>query len=296
MDTLRLKYFSAVAETGSVRRAAEILRVSPPSLSKAIHHLEMDIGIKLFIRAGRNIRLTDAGRRFADKTKDLLRALDELRLSAEVEKDPVTELKIATFEVFSTYFLGMLDKGGWDEALVTLHDVLPGEMERALVERQVDVGITYMPVPHPDLDFLKVASIEMGVYASANAFPNVAQPELPFVVPVNPLYGTPSRVRGLDGWPDDAYPRKIKYKVTLLESALELCRQGKAAGYFPTFVIDLHNSQVKDGFRLVRRASPYKGRVCKTDVFLVKRKTDVESRVMKQLAKAVRMACKGEGE
>ena len=296
MDTLRLKYFSAVAECGSVRRAAEILRVSAPSLSKAIHHLETEIGIKLFIRSGRNIRLTDAGRRFADKTKDLLRSLEELRQSAESEKNPVTELRVATFEVFSTYFLGTLEKIGGEDALVTLHDVLPGELERALVERQVDVGITYMPVPHPELDFLKVASIEMGVYTSQGAFPNEVQNQLPFVVPVNPLYGSPSRIRGLDGWPDDAYPRNIKYKVTLLESALELCRQGRCAGYFPTFVIDLHNKQVKQDFQLTRRASPYKGRVCKTDVFLVKRKSDMESRVMKQIAKAVRLACRGEEE
>jgi len=42
----------------------------------------------------------------------------------------------------------------------------------------------------------------------------------------------------------------------------------------------------------VRRSSPYKGRVCKTDVFLVKRKADVENTTMKQLAKAVRILCK----
>ena len=55
MDTLKLKYFSAVAESGSVRRAAELLRVSPPSLSKAVAHLEAELGLKLFIRSGRNI-------------------------------------------------------------------------------------------------------------------------------------------------------------------------------------------------------------------------------------------------
>ncbi|MGE3262116.1 MAG: LysR family transcriptional regulator [Bacteriovoracia bacterium] len=296
MDTLRLKYFSAVAESGSVRRAAEILHVSPPSLSKAVSHLEAEIGVKLFIRAGRNIRLTDAGKRFADKTKDLLKSLDELRHSVEEEKNPSLSVKLATFEVFSTYFLSFLDKAGWEDAMLTVHDVLPGELERALVERHVDVGLTYMPVAHPDLDFLKVASIEMGVFASKNAFPGVGQADLPFVVPVNPIFGTPSRVRGLDGWPDDAYPRNIKYKVTLLESALELCRQGKAAGYFPCFVIEAHNAQVKEEFRLVRRSSPYKGRVCRTDVFVVKRKSDVENRVMKQLAKAVRIACRGEAQ
>ncbi|MGZ3684357.1 MAG: LysR family transcriptional regulator [Bdellovibrionota bacterium] len=292
MDTVRLKYFSAVAETGSVRRAAEILHVSPPTLSKAVHHLEEELGIKLFIRSGRNIRLTDAGRRFADKTKEVLRGLEELRHSAESESHPTQEIRLATFEVFSTYFLKALDETGWEDLPVTVHDVLPGELERALVERHVDVGLTYMPVPHPDLDYLKVASIEMGVFTSKGAFPNAEQQELPFVVPVNPIFGTPSRVRGLDGWPDDAYPRKIKYKVTLMESALELCRRGKAAGFFPCFVVDLHNAEMREEFRLVRRNSPYKGRVCRTDVFLVKRKADVENTTMKQLAKAVRILCK----
>lgn len=290
MDTNRLRYFSAVAESGSVRRAAEILHVSPPSLSKAIHFLEIELGIKLFIRSGRNIRLTDAGKRFAEKTKVVLRSLDELRLSAEEDEKPTHELKIATFEVFSTYFLKALSGEDWGQ--VTVHDVLPGELERALVERHVDVGITYMPVPHPDLDFLKVTNIEMGVYSAKNAFPGVEQPDLPFVVPVNPLFGSPSRIRGLDGWPDDAYPRKIQYRVTLLESALELCRQGNAAGYFPSFVVDAHNEQVKSEYQLTRRSSPYKGRVCRTDVFLVKRKSDVENRHMKLLAKAIRMACR----
>jgi DNA-binding transcriptional LysR family regulator len=295
MDTVRLKYFSAVADTGSVRRAAEILHVSPPSLSKAIHHLEQELGLKLFIRSGRNIRLTDAGRRFASKTKEALKILDELRSSAEAEHTPVQEIKLATFEVFSTYFLRAVDEAGWNDLPLTLHEVIPGELERALVERLVDVGLTYMPVPHPDLDFLKVTSIEMGVYTSKHAFPGVAQQDLPFVVPVSPIFGTPSRVRGLDGWPDDAYPRKVKYKVTLMESALELCRRGKAAGYFPSFVVDLHNSEVKEEFRLVRRPSPYKGRVCKTDVFIVKRRSDVENTTMKQLAKAVRLLCKPQG-
>ncbi len=292
MDTVRLKYFSAVAETGSVRRAAEILHVSPPSLSKAIHLLEEELGIKLFIRAGRNIRLTDAGRRFADKTKEVLRSLEELRFSAENEQSSVQEIRLATFEVFSTYFLRALEETGWHDVQVTVHDVLTGELERALVERQVDIGLTYIPVPHPELDYLKVASIEMGVFTAEGAFPTAGQQDLPFVVPVNPIFGSPSRVRGLDGWPDDAYPRKIKYKVTLLESALELCRRKKAAGFFPVFVVELHNAVVQKEFRLVRRQSPYKGRVCKTDVFIVKRKADVENTTMKQLAKAVRLYCK----
>lgn len=292
MDTNRLKYFCAVAESGSVRGAAELLHVSPPALSKAIHILEEELGIKLFVRSGRSILLTDAGFRLAEKSRAILKEIDNLKISADEERSAVQELKIATFEVFSTYFLKALDLTGWGENPLTIHDVLPGELERALVERHVDVGITYMPVPVPELDFLKITSIEMGVYTAKGVFPNIPQPELPFVVPVSPIYGAPSRVRGLDGWPEDAYPRNVRYQVTLLESALELCRGGKAAGYFPSFVVNAHNKQVKEAYQLTRRTSPYCGRTCKTDVFLVKRKTDHESKTMKQLAKAIRLMCK----
>lgn len=78
-----------------------------------------------------------------------------------------------------------------------------------------------------------------------------------------------------------------------MESALELCRQGRAAGYFPSFVVQAHNAEVKEQYQLVRRQSPYKGRVCFTDVYIVKRKSDVENKAIRQLAKAVRMFCVG---
>lgn len=291
MDTNRLRYFCAIAETGSVRRAAEILHVSPPALSKATRLLEEELGVKLVIRSGRNIQLTDEGRRLVKRGKDVLRELELLR--AEIESRPrgVREVKIATFEVFSTYFLKSLSQIGWEDVPLVLHEVLPGELEKALVDRQVDIGITYMPVPMAELDYLKVTTIEMGVYTAKSAFPNVPQPELPFVVPVMPITGSPSRIRGLDGWPEDAYPRKVKYQVTLMESALQLCRQGRAAGYFPAFIVNAHNSEVRDPFQLVRRNSPYKGRICMTDVYIVKRKSDVENAAIRQLAKAIRLFC-----
>ena len=58
------------------------------------------------------------------------------------------------------------------------------------------------------------------------------------MVPALPITGSPTLVRGLDGWPEDAYERHVKYEVTLMESALELCRQGRVAGYFPRFIVE----------------------------------------------------------
>lgn len=62
MDVPLLKAFAAVADAGSVSRAAEMLHLSQPSISKRIAELERQLGTPLFDRVGRNLSLTDAGR------------------------------------------------------------------------------------------------------------------------------------------------------------------------------------------------------------------------------------------
>lgn len=275
-----------------MRKAAELLHVSQPALSKTTRLLQEELGVPLITHVGRNIVLTDQGRRLADRAHELLRDFEALRSEIENGAQDKEEMKLATFEVFSTYTLEILRHLDWENTALTLHDVLPGELENAVATRQVDLGLTYMPIPHPDLEFLKICSLEMGVFTHVDAFKGVRQDQLPFVVPVMPITGSPTRVRGLDGWPEDAYPRQIRYRVTLMESGLELCRQGRAAGYFPVFIVGLHNARVAPELRLGRRPSIYPGRVCETDVFLVKRRSDLESRRAKQLARAIRKVCR----
>ena len=73
-----LRYFWAVAREGNLRRAAEKLNVSPPSVSAQIRELEEALGEKLFRRSGRGNLLTDAGQvalRYADEIFSLGREL-----------------------------------------------------------------------------------------------------------------------------------------------------------------------------------------------------------------------------
>lgn len=291
MNIRRLEYFLTLAQTGSLRRASELLRVSPPALSKAMRVLEDEIGAKLWIRDGRRIVLTDRGKQLLKRAP---KAIDELRgLLESVAANDGTggrqRVRLGTFEVFSTYFLRFLGELPWAQHALELHELLPGELERYLVQGEIDYGLTYMPVPDPSLDFLKIGVIEMGVFTRQGAFKGVPQAELPFVVPIAPLQGVPTKIRGLDGWPETAYRRKVLHQVTLMESALELCRQGRVAGYFPAFIAEEHNARVKPAYRLERRRTPYPGRVCQADVFLVKRKSDEESVIAKQIAKAFRL-------
>ena len=57
-----LRYFWTVAKEGSLRRAAEVLRVSQPSISAQIHVLQKTVGENLFRRSGRGLTLTETGR------------------------------------------------------------------------------------------------------------------------------------------------------------------------------------------------------------------------------------------
>jgi DNA-binding transcriptional LysR family regulator len=291
VDFQRLRYFQTLSQTGHLRRSAELLRISPPALSRSMKILEDELEISLFIQDGRRLILTEQGQRLAKRVESLLEDISKLRDNLQTGKEENKSIRVATFEVFSTYFLSFLQPIGWADRKFQLHEVLPGELERCVAEGDVDFGVTYMPVAHPDLDFLKITSIEMGVFARQGAFPGVVQKDLPFVVPVQPLKGVPTRMRGLDGWPEDAYVRKIQFEVTLMESALELCRQGLVAGYFPVFIAKEHNQRVRPKFQLERRRSPYGGRVCVTDVYIVKRKSQGEDQNIKQMAKAIRKVC-----
>ncbi len=291
MNLKRLEYFTTLAQTGNMQKAGEILRVSAPALSKAMKVLEDELEVKLWMRDGRNIILTDAGVTLFKKSPLLIEELKKLKSSLHKNENSKSILRIGTFEIFSTYFLKFLDRLDWNDCVLELHELLPGMIEKHIINNELDIGITYLPIPDPQLDFLKITSIEMGVFTCKGAFKDYQQKNLPYVVPVMPLQGNPNKVRGLDGWPEDAYTRKVLHQVTLMESALELCRQGRVAGYFPVFVVNEHNKRVKEAYHLERRRSPYSERVCRSDVYIVKRKSMEETQEIKKISKAIRIMC-----
>jgi DNA-binding transcriptional LysR family regulator len=89
LDVTRLRVLLAVARHGSVTAAAQALHYAQPSVSHHLARLEAETGSRLVQRAGRGIRLTDAGRMLADRAEEILGRLD----AAEAELAAHTGLR-----------------------------------------------------------------------------------------------------------------------------------------------------------------------------------------------------------
>ncbi len=108
MDTRVLTYFLTVAREENITRAAEILRISQPSLSRQIMQLEEELGLPLFIRGNKNVRLTPEGLLFKSRAEEILSLVDKTREELLNEKEYIAgDIYIGTME--SEAFLPLAD-------------------------------------------------------------------------------------------------------------------------------------------------------------------------------------------
>ncbi len=91
MDIQKLKYFHTTAQLEHITRSAEILHISQPSLTQAIHTLEDELGVPLFQRRGRKVALTEFGCYLKQRLDVLLPEFDHLAVEMEELKQSVTQ-------------------------------------------------------------------------------------------------------------------------------------------------------------------------------------------------------------
>ncbi|MGI6630069.1 MAG: LysR family transcriptional regulator [Bacillota bacterium] len=95
MDIKQLKYFVAVAEEEHMTRAAKRLFMAQPPLSRQISLLEQELGVILFDRNGKRLKLTETGKRLYHKAQNILHQLDEMVLETKESKKNISgELSI----------------------------------------------------------------------------------------------------------------------------------------------------------------------------------------------------------
>lgn len=293
METNRLLQFRVVVETGNLRKAAALLNMSHSGLSKSMKALEAELGISLFQPSGRGIVISDEGQALYERSKRFIDELDRLigRKPGELTRTTAPLLRIGSFETFTSFFVGPLLRNYLPGYETEVHELIPGRLEDALFFHKVDVGITYEPVPRKGIDYMKAATITMGAFALKGRFTDEDITKIPFVVPVSPLDGAASVVKGRDSWPDDKIKRNIRYRVDLMSTGLEIVRQGLAAIFIPLMVARLHNRRASPDCKLEQLRLPRALTNVKRDVYIVKRESTGEDRVIRQIARALRDLC-----
>ncbi|WP_108881816.1 LysR substrate-binding domain-containing protein [Anderseniella sp. Alg231-50] len=145
-----MRYFIAVAEELHFRRAAERLGVAQPALSRAIQHLELELGIVLFERSNRQVALTSAGREFLNGSRGIMNAVDHTVENArQVHSGQKGTLRIGyTDFAIAGALPNLLRAFRKDQPGITLqphHDVTRTQLEK-LDAGLLDIGFVTGPV------------------------------------------------------------------------------------------------------------------------------------------------------
>ena len=86
MELRVLKYFLTVADEGNITRAADILHVTQPTLSRQMKELEDEMGTTLLIRGKRSVTLTEEGFLFKQQAETIVELADKLELHLQIRR------------------------------------------------------------------------------------------------------------------------------------------------------------------------------------------------------------------
>ncbi|MGZ4839680.1 MAG: LysR family transcriptional regulator [Terriglobales bacterium] len=169
MELHQLRYFCAIAQTGSFSRAAQQTHVSQPSLSQQIRKLEDELGTRLFDRLGRTVRLTEPGRAFLPRARAVLSELEAARSDlVEREASVGGTVCVGVIPTIAPYFLppylAAFSRKYPQARVSVLEEITPLLLER-LRAGSMDVAVLALPIPVRGHEFESFALATEKLYA-----------------------------------------------------------------------------------------------------------------------------------
>jgi LysR family nitrogen assimilation transcriptional regulator len=259
-DLKSMQYFVQVAELGSFSKAAMLLRLTQPAVSRQVRKLEGEIGVPLLYRKGRNVAPTEAGQILLARAKELDR--EASKICEDVRAGalrPSGKLSLGVANIIGQLLLpSVLAEFGAKFPEVRLHvsEGYSGFVEEWLLEGRVEVGLMWGRPGSASIDLTPLMAVEMCLIAPPEPLPAwEAQPldssctmrdvvRLPLILPALPhalrlLAETAAEKAGTR--------LNIVYEVDGLALANEMVRAG--LGYtlmtHPGPLEDIHRNKVR---------------------------------------------------
>jgi DNA-binding transcriptional LysR family regulator len=237
MDQLHwMNVFVAVGEEEGFAAAARRLDLSPAAVTRAIAGLEEHLGVKLLKRTTRNVRLTEAGRRYLDDTRNILASIAEANeAAAGVNAAPKGNLSVTAPVLFGkAYVTPCIVRFLNDYPEV---DVSAYFLDRVvnLVDEGIDVAVRIGHLPDSGLKALRVGQVRRMLCASPAYLAEHPVPRHPADLPHHAIVaasGISPRVEWKFGAVDDPTMVRLRPRLTVTsnDAAIEAVKAGLGIG------------------------------------------------------------------
>ncbi len=171
MNLKQLEYFVAVAELGSFSKAAVILNIAQPALSRQVRLLETDLHVTLLMRNGRGVVLTEAGKRLFDHSVGILQLVSRTREDIEASRDePAGRIVVGLPPSMGRLLTLPLVEGfrrTLPKAKLAIVEGLSAHLAEWIATGRVDIGLLHNPEPQPALEVTPVLEEPLGLVSPA---------------------------------------------------------------------------------------------------------------------------------
>jgi len=197
MNFKQLEYFVHVAELGSFSKAALVLDIAQPALSRQVRALEIELRETLLLRNGRGVVLTEAGQRLYEHGVNILQALAQAEAEMGANRDePLGRITIGLPpSVGRQLTLPLIDgfQRRCPKARLAIVEGLSSHITEWITTGRVDVGLLYNPEAQPALEITPVIEESLCLVSpgsgarattpAATALPLAELPQYPLIVP-----------------------------------------------------------------------------------------------------------------
>ncbi len=236
-DWNQVRAFLATAEEGSLSAAARALNQTQPTLSRQVTGLEQSLGVTLFERGHRQVRLTAAGLELLEHVRAMAEAANRVSLAASGQSQAIEgRVCITATEMLASYYLPPMLRKLREQAPGIVVQVVASDELRDLIRREADIAIRHAQPTQPDLVARRIGSLRGRIYAARRLLDEVGVPRSFDDLADQDFVGiehTESLILGLREQGLELRLEQFRVHAASGNCMLQLIREGLGFGFLP---------------------------------------------------------------